>query len=170
MKQAVRLLPLLLLTASLQGQSLDYRYQAVFIHNFCKHTHWPSDVQFQELTIAVLGNNKVAGQMETFFTGKTAYSKKIVVKHFASVDELVYTPVLFVPTSNKNNLSQILLKVGQKPTLIITEKEGWGGLGSLINFVVTEEGKYRFELNQQALKKHNLKVTSELVALSITPL
>jgi hypothetical protein len=69
--------------------------------------------------------------------------------------------------SNRNNLPEILRKVNSQATLLITEKEGWGQQGSDINFVISEEGKYKFELNQNAVKKHNLKVATSISALAI---
>jgi hypothetical protein len=164
----LRLLLLLLLTASaLRAQTLDYRYQSVFIYNFCQYIQWPQQDQFSEITIGVLGNGRVAQQMSQFFAGKSANAKKFVVKAFASPEELQYTQVLFVPVSNRNNLPEILQKVNSQATLLITEKEGWGRQGSGINFVISEEGKYQFELNQSALKKHNLKVATSISALAI---
>ncbi len=164
----VRLLFVLLLTIpALKAQTLDYRYQSVFIYNFCQYIQWPQQEQFDQFTIGVLGNSRVAQQMSQFFTSKSANAKKIVVKAFASPEELHYTQILFVPVSNRNNLPDILRKVSSQATLLITEKEGWGQQGSGINFVISEEGKYKFELNQDALKKHNLKVANSITALAI---
>jgi hypothetical protein len=161
------LLMLLLTTPSLIAQTLDYRYQSVFIYNFCQYIQWPQQEQSNQITIGVLGNGRVAQQMSEFFTGRSANAKKIVVKAFASPQELQYTQVLFVPVSNRNNLTEILQKLGSQATLLITEKEGWGRQGSGINFVISEEGKYKFELNEAAVKKHNLKVSTSISSLAI---
>ena len=147
-----------------QAQALDYKFQSVFLYNFAKYIEWPSGYQSGEITIGIVDNAKVSREIEAFFAGKTINSRKITVKSFASPEQISYCHILFLPASNKNNLAQVLQRVSTTPCLVVTEKEGWGKLGSVINFVLSEEGKFKFELNQAAAQKYNLKIASEITS------
>lgn len=165
-----KLIVLLLLVCAVcssQAQTLEYKYQSVFLYQFARQIEWPADQRTGEISIGVVGNAKVVNELETFFAGKSINARKVTVKHFSSPAEISYCHILFVPTSNKNNLSQVLQHVGEKATLVVTEKEGSGKMGSVINFTITEEGKFRFELNKAAALKHHLKVPNEIASLAI---
>ena len=149
------------------AQSIDYKYQSLFISNFAKNIEWPPEAQTGDFIIAIYDNAKVATEMETFFQGKMVGSRKITVVKVPSVDAIPTCHILFVPVSNKNNISQIVNKLGDDHTLLITEKEGWGKQGSVINFVITDEGKMKFEINKDAAKKHALKIPGTLLNLAI---
>lgn len=150
-----------------QAQTLDYKFQSVFLYHFAKYIEWPSNQQSGDITIGVVENAKVSREIESFFSGKTINSRKILIKNFAAIDQISYCHILFLPASNKNNLAQTLQKVGLQPTLVVSEKEGWGRQGSVINFIISEEGKFKFELNQAAAQKYNLKIASEITSKAI---
>lgn len=149
------------------AQSIDYKYQSLFINNFAKNIEWPPEAQTGDFVIAIYDNAKVAAEMETFFQGKMVASRKVVIVKFASLDAIPNCHILFVPVSNKNNISQIVSKLGDNHTLLITEKEGWGRQGSVINFVISDDGKMKFEINKEAAKKHSLKIPGTLINLAI---
>ena len=150
-----------------QAQTLDYKFQSVFLYHFAKYTEWPSDHRSGDITIGIVDNAKVSREIESFFSGKTINSRKVVIKNFTAIDQISYCNILFLPAGNKNNLAQVLQKVGLQPTLVVTEKEGWGKQGSVINFIISEEGKFMFELNQAAAQKYKLKIASEITGKAI---
>ncbi len=149
------------------SQTIDYKYQIMFINNFAKNIEWPAEAPSGDFVIAVADNSKVADEMSNYFSTKTINNRKATVKKVSSSDPILDCHILFVPISNKNNISQIVGKLGNKPTLLITEKEGWGKQGSVINFIISDEGKMKFELNKDAAQKRSLKIPGSLVNLAI---
>jgi YfiR/HmsC-like len=148
------------------AQTKDYKFQSLYIFSFAKSIEWPP-VQGDEFIVAVFDNQKVFSEMKTNLANRSVGLKPITVRHFKTIDEVAPSQVLFIPISNKNNIKQIIQKVGQMPCLIITEKEGWIKEGSIINFVITDEGKMKYELNDHAATQRNLKIPSGIKTLAI---
>ncbi len=164
---SVLLFVLVLIYQTGLSQTKDYKFQSLYIFSFAKSIEWPA-IEGNEFVIAVFDNQKVFSEMKTNLTNRSVGTKPITVKHFQSVDAIAPSQVLFVPISNKNNIKQIVQKVGQNPCLIVTEKEGWVKEGSVINFVITDEGKMKYELSDHAAAQHNLKIPTGIRTLAIS--
>jgi hypothetical protein len=58
-------------------------------------------------------------------------------------------------------------KFEDKPTLIVTDKNGLAKKGSCINFKLVGD-KLKFEINEEAIVNSKLKVSSQLIAMGVT--
>jgi hypothetical protein len=144
----------------------DYRFHSVFMYNFTKYIQWPSSTQSGDFVIGVLGSSPILGELEKMAENKTVGAQKIVIKKFKSVGEISACQMLFIPSADSRDFDSALEKVKGKPTLILTEKNGLGQKGSGINFVLVD-GKWKFELNENATQDAGLKVSKELSRLAI---
>ena len=90
--------------------------------------------------------------------------KNLVLKKVGSSGDAQTCHVVFV--ANNANVIDVKKQVDGKPVLLVTDGEGLGRKGSSLNFV-TADGKLRFELNQMALQKANLKASGALTSLAI---
>ncbi|MDQ3394370.1 MAG: YfiR family protein [Bacteroidota bacterium] len=144
----------------------DYKYHPSFIYNFTKYIEWPASYQTGDFVIAVLGDSEIIIELEKMAENKSVGSQKFVIKKLKSADEIEKCHLLFIPVSKSKELTQALLKLEGKPTLIVTEKPGMASQGSGINFVMMD-GKWKFELNKSATEKSNLKVSSDLAKFAI---
>jgi len=97
---------------------------------------------------------------------KKVGERTIQVTRINSVSELTKCNILFVPNDKSALLSEILAKLGDSPTLVVTEQAGLGTKGSNINFI-QREGKLAFELNSNSLLKRKLKPSTELTRIAI---
>lgn len=169
MKRLLYTLAVIFLSAgsfsSVQAQS-DYRFHSVFMYNFTKYIQWPSSAQTGDFVIGVIGNCLIQGELEKMAINKSVGSQKIVVKKFKNVSELTSCQMLFIPSADSRDFEAALEKLKGKPTLILTEKNGLGQKGSGINFVLVD-GRWRFELNENATESAGLKVSKELSKLAI---
>lgn len=159
------LLLLLCLAGSSQAQPL--KYQSVFLYQFASQIEWPLEQRREEISIGVVGNAEVAKELEAFFAGKRIYTRQVTVRHFPSPEQTKYCHILFVPAGNGNSLPQVLRRVEGWATLVVTDKAGSSRLGSSINFLVSADGQFRFELNQAAARKHRLKIPNTIVSMAI---
>lgn len=151
---------------TVQAQQTDYKYHSIFIYNFTKYLQWPSANSSGDFVIGVVGNSPIISELEKMAESKTVGSRKIVVKRFASVEDVAPCQMLFVPHNQNRHLSEITAKARKSSTLVITESPGLAHKGSNINFVI-KENKWRFELNKKAIDEANIKVSQELLSLSI---
>jgi hypothetical protein len=64
------------------------------------------------------------------------------------------------------DLEQILKATRNEPILIVTGKEGYGQLGSVINFVESD-GKVLIELNEKQASKRGLEMSATLKEIAV---
>ena len=158
-------LAVMLLHVSGRAQSKDYAFHTVFVYNFTKYIEWPG--AGQELVIGVQGDNQAILQaFEKMANAKSGSDRKYIIRSIVKPEDAAACHVIFIPDKESDKLSGYHTKYGGSPKLIVTEKEGLVKKGGLINFI-TVDGKLRFELNQSALDKSGLKVSSQLLSLAI---
>ena len=155
----------LLLSIGVNAQSKDYTFHTVFVYNFTKYIEWPD--AGKELVIGIQGGDAQAVQaFEKMAQAKSSADKKFVIKSINKPDDAAACHLIFIPDDESDKTAAYAQKFAGTPKLIVTEKEGMIKKGGIINFV-TVDGKLRFELNQRALDKAGLKVSSQLLSLAI---
>ncbi len=159
----------LFVTYSGFGQTKDYRFQSLYVFTFAKSIEWPSNAfTDSDFVIAIYDNNRVYQEFKENMNNKSVNGKKVAVKHYQTITEIEPSPILFLPAGNKNVMKQITQKLAQSPCLLVTEKEGLIKEGSIINLVVTDEGKMKYELNATAAAQRNIKIPSTIKSIAIT--
>jgi hypothetical protein len=159
------IITLLLLLGSGNVLAKDYTYHTVFVYNFTRYIEWPS--AGNETVIGVQGGDKDAmAAFEKMAQSKSMGDRKYTVKVITKPEDAATCHVIFIPDKESDKVTAYAQKYANSPKLIITEKDGLVKKGSMINFVVVD-GKMRFELNQDAMDKSGLKVSSQLLSLAI---
>ncbi|MEM6359069.1 MAG: YfiR family protein [Bacteroidota bacterium] len=142
----------------------EHELHAMMVYNFIRYIEWPSSGQ--EFTIGVIGDESVFSTLHQWYDGKLKGGKTFRVVMFNSVGDVQKCNIIYMGNQSKAKLTSVTKKLEDQSTLLITNKPGYGKLGSGINFT-TEGNKLRFELNQQAVKAAGLKVSSQLTAIAI---
>lgn len=148
------------------AQTLDYKYQVVFVYNIAKYTQWEPAHAEGDFTIGVLGSQEVAATFEQNLQGKKIGYQTVKVVHYTAAADIQYCHILFVPVSTKVDLNQLLAAWGNKNVMICTERDGWGRRGSTVNFI-TVDGKIKFEVNNASLNRSGLKMATSITSLAI---
>src|SRR5580658_6001674 len=77
--------------------SREARVEAAFIYNFTQFVDWPADAlgaKDAPFIVAVLGDDTLGGALETAMAGKAVEGRPIVVKRFASPDQIQHCHLL----------------------------------------------------------------------------
>jgi hypothetical protein len=114
----------------------------------------------------VLGDTPMLEELKALATAKKVGDRAIKITRINSAAEIKKCNILFIPSGNSDKLGDVVARIGNKSTLIITEEPGLGAKGSHINFI-QKDGKLVFELNQSAASKHNLKISNTLSGMAI---
>ena len=142
------------------------KIKAVYIYNFTKYIEWPKEYREQVFVIGVLGNSPLVDELKGMSSAKKVFNQNIEVRQFNSVTEITQCHILFVSSEAKDPFANVLGKVKDYSTLLITDKPGLATQGAAINFVVMQN-RQKFELNESNAIKYNLKVSNSLEALAI---
>ncbi len=156
----------LLIFSFLGTQAQNYQLHSVFIYSFARYIQWPDDANGGDFTISVLGDSPIVGELNNLASKKKVGERTIKVSRINTVGELQKCNILFVPTDRAAQLTDVLAKLGDASTLIVTETPGLGAKGSNINFI-QRDGKLAFELNSGAFTRRRLKPSTELTRMAI---
>ena len=147
----------------------EYPLKALFIYNFGGYVEWPSTAYASAeapFVIGVLGAAPLEATLKELAATKTVAGRKIVVERIASVDAIRPCQILFIARNVSGQQQRMALeRLQDQPVLIVGESEGFAALGGSVNFIV-ESNKIRFEINLDAAKQHQLKISSKLLALA----
>jgi hypothetical protein len=155
-----------LLCASVNAQEAsEYQVKAAFIYNFAKFVEWPGNANPDApLLIGVLGKDPFGSEIDRAVEGKTVNGRRLMIKRFSSLEAYQYCHILFISSSERNNLPQIIAAVRNSNVLTVSETDRFAQIGGIINFV-TIENRIRFEINQAAAERAGLKISSKLLSL-----
>lgn len=167
-------LSLSLLLTVVSGRAQDsrpseYQLKAAFLFNFAKFVEWPSDA-FVEATspfiIGTLGGNPFGGDLERTIRDKKINNRVIIFKEFRTLTEATNCHILFINASERPRLPEIVAGLRRTSVLTVSEMEGFTGSGGMINFV-QEHNKIRFQINDEAAKAANLRISSKLLSIAL---
>ena len=149
----------------------EYPLKAAFLFNFVKFVEWPASAFTGErtpMTICVFGNDPFGGALDEVVQGERVGERGLAVQHPDGLDDLEACHVLFVSSSEKGRLGEVLAEVQGAPVLTVGDTDGFLRAGGVINFVL-EGSKVRFLINQEAAERSGLRISSKLMRLAVTP-
>ncbi len=153
------------------AQPSEYQIKAAFLFNFAKFVQWPAAVQGDAkspIVIGILGDNPFHEDLERTIRNKLVDEHPLVIKEFRSAADATNCHLLFISTTEKKRLPEILEALKGTSVLTVSETEGFTEAGGMINFV--QQGtKLRFQINKDAANKAGLKISSKLLSLAWTP-
>ena len=193
MKKVYILIILLLLTAASNSaqsqddsaQSREYKIKAAFLYNFIKFVDWPEEravAEDETVMIGIIGKDPFRDAFEPV-KNKKVKGNDTVIKYFQGfkelkkleegnsseyeniVAELRKCHLLFICSSEKNNLVDILSLIKNHNILTVGETPGMLEVNGIINFLL-EENKVRFEINLSNARESKLVIRSQLLRLA----
>ena len=146
----------------------EYRIKAAFLYNFAKFTEWPADKFSDEtapMILCVIGVDPFGSVLENTVVTKKIKGRSIIVNRTATADNLRACHVLFVSSSEWNNLPEIVESLSGAAVLTTGDMDQFAKRGGIIK--LTKKGnKIRFEINPKAAERAGVKLSSYLLSLA----
>ena len=156
--------------AASNKKASEYEIKAVYLYNFLLFASWPEsddddDGDVGDLCIGIVGNDPF-GDSFSEIEGKVIKSlnKKLVIERYGSYKEglgIEGCKLLFVCSSEKGKLIEIVKELKGSRTLTIADVDGFLKYGGMINLVKVKK-KIRWEINRTPLNKANIQLSSQL--------
>ena len=151
----------------------EYQLKAAFLLNFAKFVEWPPAAFAKAdapIVLGILGENPFGDAIEQMVRDKTINNRPLVVKGFRSSAEATNCHILFIATSEKARLPEVLKSLSEAKASVLTvgETDRFTESGGMINFV-RQGNKIRFQINEAAAKSVGLKISSKLLSLAARP-
>jgi hypothetical protein len=153
---------------SIAQSEVEYKLKAAYLLNFLEFIEFPANAfktPVSPVVITILGKDPFGKIIDEIVSGEKIRNHPIVVKRIQTLNNLDNCHVLFISSSEKDNIYSILRKTKDSPVLTISDVEGFGKLGLGINFYL-ESSKIRFEINLTPLLESDIKVSSKLLRLA----
>ncbi|MGH8223921.1 MAG: YfiR family protein, partial [Woeseiaceae bacterium] len=151
--------PLLLVVASwfwpvsLPGQVIDsvseQSVKAAYLYRFASYVDWPEGVlddPSTPLTIAVLGADSLADELEMMTADRTVEGRRIAVRRVRTGEALDGVHILFVAAAGADELVRLTPEARARSALVVTETGDALEFGSVINFRAVNQ-RIRFEVS-----------------------
>jgi hypothetical protein len=172
-----RLLLLLALTAGLWAPQAyaqaaaaptEQQLKAVYVFNFSHFVTWPAEsfaTPTEPFVIAVLGGDAIAAQVEEAVRDEKLDAHPLVVRRLRAGDEIPACHILFIDRSQGGQLQQILARVKQRETLIVSDLQDAARRGAIIEFA-NENNRIRLVINADTAHGAGLTISSNLLRLA----
>lgn len=154
--------------AAQDSDAVEQRVKAAYLYRFASYVEWPSasfTAPDTPLTIAVLGDDALAADLDAVVAGRTVNDRRVVVRRPKAGDSLAGTHVLFVARGESALVPELAKTAQSQSILLVTDSAGALSQGSVINLVVLDR-HVRFEVSLESATKSNLKLSSRLLAVA----
>jgi hypothetical protein len=162
------LVALAALSAQAQAGSADeYSVKAAYLYNFAKFVEWPGEAGSPgtPLVITVFGKDDFAAVLKQTVQGEKVNGREISVRSVSRIEDLRPCHILFLGSSNKNRLAEVLRATEGAGILTVGEADEFVQLGGVIAFVL-EANKLRFEINLGAARRDRLTISAKLLGVA----
>jgi hypothetical protein len=161
------LISILRLPATAQSAS-EYQVKAAFLYNFAKFIEWPPSA-FRNATaplqICILGRDPFGQGLRDIVSTKTVNGRPFEVDYLVDMQMARACHILFIASSEKDRVKQILESMRGTVALTVSDTEGFAGQGGMINFLL-DNGRVLFEVNRNAAGQAGLKISSKLLSVA----
>ncbi|EMR02223.1 YfiR family protein [Cesiribacter andamanensis] len=160
---ALCLLPL----GSLLAQAVNHKAHSVFLYNFVRYAEWPANAPDNEvIRFGVLGKSGVFDELDEVLKVKTVNGKKCLVERITDPSKVGFYHIIFVADGESGKLADLLAAIGSRPTLVVTERDNLVRKGAAISFMVSDDNKLQFQLNDQVLTSRNIQLAASLRSMA----
>ncbi|MBN2273036.1 MAG: YfiR family protein [Bacteroidales bacterium] len=154
-------------TITFAGHAQISSAQAMFLYNFSRLIKWPESNSQGDFVFGVFGNKDVYNNLVTLTKGKMVGTQPIAVKYFNDTREISACHVIFVSNTKLSQFHEVVRRMQNNSSLIVTEKQGMISSGSTIDFVVADN-KLHYMLSEENARKNNLVVSRNLQDMAMT--
>lgn len=142
--------------------------KAAFLSNFAKFISWqgPRPNSDGDFSIGVLGDGSFADELRELVRGRSISGRAVRVKLLHALADALPMDVVFVPSGMETDMSTHVESLRKSGVLTVGESARFAELGGIINFQL-QAGKVRFAINRQAAAEAGLKISPQLLKLSL---
>lgn len=152
MKRLFLALALMALAGPSVLRAEDAKFTALFIMNFAKYVEWPGGAG--DFVITVLGNDPVIDELKIIAEKTKIGERALVIQKAGTPDQVGKCDLVYLPPDKKSAYDALAARFGNG-VLIVTNADGMAQKGAPIN-LATIDGKQKFEINPEGLKKSGL--------------
>ena len=142
--------------------------QAAFLVKFSAYVKWP-EISFSSpddpVIIGIVGRDPFGSTVDKIARSFKAKGRNIEVRRFTSPPSITKSHVLFIPSSEQENMNEIQAALSGNSVLLVGNFPGFLEQSGSINFVMVGK-KIRFNISRTNYQKAGLAISSKLLAVA----
>jgi len=146
----------------------EYDLEAAFLFHFAQFVQWPPSALPEKntpLTIGILGEDPFGKSLDEIVANESVAGHKLLVRRFQRISQADSCHILFVSSSEKGRLDQVLSRVKSRSVLTVGESKQFAQRSGMIGFVVADK-RLRLAINLAAANEAGLTISSKLLRQS----
>jgi hypothetical protein len=143
----------------------EYDLKAAFLFNFARFVEWPADAFATDatpITIGILGDDPFGRSLDEIVANEAVGSRKLIVRRYASVEDVEACHILFVSASQAGRLEQIVARLGKRSILTVGDTAGFASRAGMIGFEMARS-RLKLRINLSAARAARLTISSQLL-------
>ncbi len=147
----------------------EYQVKAVFLLNLTSFVKWPEDSfsgPAAPFRILILGDDPFNTVLDKTVKGESVQGHPIVIERRSYREGLQPCHLLFISTSLKRNLPEILANLKPLNMLTVGDHVGFCRQGGMINLLF-KNNRVQIEANVTAAEPSRLQINSKLLRIAI---
>jgi hypothetical protein len=160
-----------LLACPVMGEEVvpEYQLKAEFMERFTRFIEWPAASPVNDektpFAICVAGDDPFGPFLRNLAATRRIKTKTIAVRPVSTSASFDGCHILFIPAAERAHAADIVRRTSDRPILTVSESNGLGQAGVMINFFEAAD-KVRFEINPRSAEKSGLRISSKLLKLA----
>lgn len=143
----------------------EYQVKSALIFNFIRFVEFrEGKISNSEILLCSYKTNPINAALR-LLDGRMAGENKIVYREIGKKDSFDSCSVLVIDEQEGDLLEKILKRTEKEGILTIGDRDGYGKRGVVINMFIEDE-KVKFEINIDAAKVSELKISSRLLSIA----
>lgn len=145
----------------------EYAVKAAYLYNFAKFVEWPPGAFASAdapLLICIVGVNPF-GDALAALVDKMVDSHPVEVRHIPVAMDLEPCHVVFLNGMEQLKYKALLAKLARQPILTVSDISDFAQAGGMIGLIEADQ-RIRFDINLNATRRANLKLSSQLLKLA----
>lgn len=148
--------------------ALATQVKAAFLAKFPSFVGWPSEsfpTRYTPIMIGLLGKDPFGDDFDQAIRGLQSNGRPLTVKRFKDLEDLESCHVLFISNFEERRWREIFDRLKTVPVLTVGDSSSFTRQGGMLNFI-QQEGKVRFEINLEAVKRAGLTISAKMLQVS----
>ena len=146
----------------------EYDLKAAFLFNFAQFVEWPASAfsgTSTPITIGILGEDPFGNSIDEVVAQETAHGRGLLVRRYATVDQVSGCHILFIAASETDRVENILSSLARRGILTVGETKAFADHSGIITFQVKNH-RLRLRINLAAARDARLTISSKLLRQS----
>lgn len=145
----------------------EYDLKAVFLYNFATFIEWPEEAfagPDDPFVIGVLGVDPFGAALDEVVAGERVKHRRLTVRRLATLTEARACHILFISSSERERLREVLREVSGRPILTVADSPRFIDAGGMIGFATGT--RVRLHVNATAARQAGLTISSKLLRVA----